>query len=55
MNNNKQVKGRAIFSEPEQIRKKCLKLYMYLVCIANLRNVPNAYGDNVRIFHNLSV
>lgn len=50
MNSNENVKGRAIFSENRQIRSKSLKIYTYLVCHANLRNQPNEYGDNVRIF-----
>lgn len=50
MNSNQKIRGRAIFSEPEQVRNKSLKLYMYLVCIANLRNAPGPQGDNIRIF-----
>jgi hypothetical protein len=50
MQSNKGIKGRAIFSDTESIKRNSLKLYMYLVCRANLRNAPNKYGDNVRIF-----
>lgn len=50
MQSNKNIKGRAIFSQQEDIKEKSLKLYMYLVAHANLRNAPNKFGDNVRIF-----
>lgn len=50
MQSNKNIKGRAIFSKQEDIKEKSLKLYMYLVNHANLRNEPNEFGDNVRIF-----
>ena len=50
MQSNKNIKGRAIFSKQEDIKEKSLKLYMYLVSHANLRNEPNKFGDNVRIF-----
>lgn len=50
MQSNKEIKGRAIFSDTESVKRNSLKLYMYLVCRANLRNAPNKYGDNVRIF-----
>ena len=50
MQTNKEIKGRAIFSDTESVKRNSLKLYMYLVCRANLRNAPNRYGDNVRIF-----
>jgi hypothetical protein len=50
MQTNKNTKGRAIFSSEEDVKKKSLRLYMYLVCHANLRNKPDAFGDNVRIF-----
>lgn len=50
MQSNKNVKGRAIFGKQEDIKEKSLKLYMYLVNHANLRNEPNEFGDNVRIF-----
>lgn len=50
MQSNKKVKGLAVFSKEEQIRERSLKLYTYLVCRANLRNAPNEFGDNVRIF-----
>lgn len=50
MQSNKDITGRAVFSDEENIREKSLKLYTYLVCHANLRNQPNAFGDNVRIF-----
>ena len=50
MQSNKNVKGRAIFSEPKQIKERSLKIYSYLVCKAYLRNAPNEFGDNVRIF-----
>lgn len=47
---NKNVKGRAVFSGPQQIKERSLKLYSYLVCRAYLRNAPTEFGDNVRIF-----
>ena len=50
MQSNKNIKGRAIFSKQEDIKEKSLKLYMYLVSHANLRNAPDKFGDNVRIF-----
>jgi hypothetical protein len=50
MQTNKNTKGRAIFSSEEDVKKKSLRLYMYLVCHANLRNKPDTFGDNVRIF-----
>lgn len=50
MQSNKNVKGLAIFSQEEQIRERSLKLYSFLICRSFLRNVPNKYGDNVRIF-----
>ena len=40
----------AVFSQEEQIRERSLKLYTYLVCHSYLRNAPNQFGDNVRIF-----
>lgn len=55
MQTNKNVKGRAIFSDKDEIRERSLKLYMYLVCRANLRNAPNKFGDNVRIFQQRDV
>ena len=50
MNTNTTVKGRAIFSEQTKVKERSLKIYTYLVCHADLRNAPNAFGDNVRIF-----
>ena len=50
MKSNENVKGRAIFSSPAQVKKKSLKVYSYLTCIAHLRNAANKFGDNVRIF-----
>lgn len=50
MKTNKDIKGRAVFSQESQIRKKSLKLYSYLVCKAYLRNTPQRGVPNVRIF-----
>lgn len=50
MQSNKNIKGRAIISDEENIREKSLKLYTYLVCHSSLRNKPDQFGDNVRIF-----
>lgn len=50
MQTNSKTKGLAVFSEEEKIRERSLRLYTYLVCHAFLRNKPNAFGDNVRIF-----
>lgn len=50
MQTNKNISGRAIFSETQQIKERSIKLYAYLVCRANLRNKPDRAGDNVRIF-----
>lgn len=50
LKSNKEIKGRPVFSEESQIRKKSLKLYSYLVCRAYLRNIPKKGIPNVRIF-----
>lgn len=50
MQSNKKTKGLAIPSRDNTIRERSLKLYSYLICRANLRNEPNKFGDNVRIF-----
>lgn len=50
MNTNKDVSGRAVISEERYVREKSLKLYTYLVCLGELRNAPNMFGDNVRVF-----
>ena len=55
MQSNKQVKGLAIFSQEEQIKERSLRLYAFLICRAHLRNAPNAFGDNVRIFQQRNI
>lgn len=50
MQENRKVKGLAVFSKEEQVKKRSLKLYTYFVCHSFLRNEPNQFGDNVRIF-----
>lgn len=50
MQSNDKTKGLAIFSEEKLVKERSLKLYSYLVCRAYLRNKPNKFGDNVRIF-----
>lgn len=55
MQENKKVKGLAIFSEEEKIKERSLKLYTYFVCHANLRNKPGPSGDNVRIFQHRDI
>lgn len=55
MQTNKNIKGRAIFSDQEDIKERSLKLYMYFVCIAYLRNKPDMFGDNVRIFQHKDI
>lgn len=55
MQSNKNIKGRAIFSRDEDIRQKSLKLYMYLVSHANLRDAPSKYSENVRIFQQRNI
>ena len=55
MQTNKNIKGRAIFSDPEDVKERSLKLYTYLVCRVNLRNAPNKFGDNVRIFQHKDI
>lgn len=55
MQTNKNVKGRAVFSDSEDIKERSLKLYMYFVCIAYLRNKPDRFGDNVRIFQHKDI
>ena len=50
MKSNSEVKGRPVFSEEGQIRRKSLKLYTYLICRAYLRNTPKKGIPNVRIF-----
>lgn len=50
MQSNRKTKGLAVPSRNEIIRERSLKLYTYLICRANLRNEPNKFGDNVRIF-----
>lgn len=50
MQSNKNIKGLAVFSQEEQIKERSLRLYIYLICRANLRNTSDKFGDNVRIF-----
>ena len=49
-NSNQKVSGRAIFSDKNQVKDRSLRIYTYLVCHSYLRNQPNAFGDNIRIF-----
>ena len=49
-NSNQKVSGRAIFSDKNQVKNRSLRIYTYLVCHSYLRNQPNVFGDNVRIF-----